>query len=222
MQNADGSVLFYADVNHTGSNISYQRVSDITTTGACALAGTFAKAYSLLKDVPGMESYSADLLTRAELSWTWLQANPVFYNPTPPPDGWYVYLHDSTEDASDRAFAAIELYFATGNTTYRDYFESRFNGNALTAFGLSNTVMTGILNYLTSHWINMAYMDYAETTRDVNATYKAHFRQKYIDQANYIRNNVNGCPYRIPMAYSGHLYWGSSGLLATNAIVARL
>jgi len=220
MQNADGSVLFYEDVNHTGTNISYQRVSDITTTGACAVAAVFAKSYSLLKDVPGMESYSADLLTRAELSWTWLQANTVFYNPTPPPNGWYVYLHDSTEDASDRAFAAIELYFATGNTTYRDYFESRFNGNALTAFGLGNTVMPGILNYITSHWINMAYMDYAETNLPVNATYKAHFRQKYIDQANYIRTNVNGCPYRIPMAYSGHLYWGSSGnVLATNALV---
>jgi len=221
MQNTDGSVLFYTDVNHTGTNISYQRVSDITTTGACALAGTFAKAYSLLKDVNGMESYSADLLTRAELSWTWLQANPVFYNPAPPPDGWYVYLHNSTEDASDRAFAAIELYFATGNTTYRNYFESRFNGDALTAFGLNNIVMSGILDYITSHWINMAYMDYAETTMDVNAAYKAHFRQKYIDQANYIRTNVNGCPYRIPMAYSGHLYWGSSGLLATNGLVAQ-
>ena len=220
MQNTDGSVLFYQDVNHTGSNISYQRVSDITTTGACALAAVFAKSYSLLKDVPGMESYAADLLTRAELSWTWLQANPVFYNPTPPPNGWYVYLHDSTEDASDRAFAAIELYLATGNTTYRNYFESRFNGNALTAFGLNNTVMSGILDYITSHWINMAYMDYAETTGPVNATYKTHLRQKYIDQANYIRNNVNGCPYRIPMAYSGHLYWGSSaGVLATNALV---
>jgi len=68
MQNTDGSVLFYADVNHTGTNISYQRVSDITTTGTCAVAAVFAKSYSLLKDVPGMESYSADLLTRAELS----------------------------------------------------------------------------------------------------------------------------------------------------------
>jgi hypothetical protein len=67
----------------------------------------------------------------------------------------------------------------------------------------------------------MAYMDYAETTRDVNATYKAHFRQKYIEQASYIRNNVNGCPYNIPMAYSGHLYWGSSGLLATNGLVLQ-
>ena len=130
-------------------------------------------------------------------------------------------MHDATEDASDRAFAAIELYFATGNTVYRDYFESRFNGNALTAFGLNNTVMSGILNYLTSHWINMAYMDYAETTMDVNATYKTHLRQKYIDQANYIRSNVNGCPYNIPMAASGHLYWGSSGMLCCNALVLQ-
>jgi len=220
MQNDDGSVLFYADVNHSGSDISYQRVSDITTTGACALASTFAKAYSLLYDVPGLETYAADLLSRAELSWTWLEDNPGFFNPPPPPDGRYVYMHDAGEDAADRAFAAIELYLATGNTTYRDYFESRFNGNALTAFGLSNTVMSGIIAYITSHWINLGYMDYAETSRPVNTTYKNHLRQKYIDQANYIRNNVNGCPYNIPMAYSGHLYWGSSaGVLATNAFV---
>ena len=46
----------------------------------CVIAAVFAKSYSLLKDVNGMESYSADLLTRAELSWTWLAANPVFFN----------------------------------------------------------------------------------------------------------------------------------------------
>ena len=222
MQNEDGSVLFYVDVNHSGTNISYQRVSDVTDTGACGLAAIFAKAYSLLKDVTGMESYSADLLTRAELSWTWLQANPGLYYPPAPDGASYVYInYDVNEDNADRAFAAIELYNATGDTTYRDYFESRFNGNALTAFGLGNTVMPGILGYLNWHWINMGYMDYAETNMPVNSTYKAHLRQKYIDQANYIRNNVNGCPYNIPMAYSGHLYWGSSGLLATNGLVMQ-
>jgi len=219
MQNTDGSVLFYQDVNHTGSDISYQRVSDVTTTGASALAAVFAKAYPLLSDVNGLESYAADLLTRAELSWTWLQANPVFFNPPPPPDGWYVYMHDSAEDASERAFTAIELYLATGNTTYRDYFESRFNGNAFTAFGLNNQD-TGVLAYITSHWINMGYMDYAETSLPVNTTFKNHLRQKYIDQANHIRNSVNSCPYNIPMLNPYHLYWGSSaGVLATNAFV---
>lgn len=219
MQNADGSVLFYQDVNHSGSDISYQRVSDITTTGASALTAIFAKAYPLLADVNGLESYAADLLTRAELSWVWLQANPGFFNPPPPSGASYVYMHDVTEDASDRAFAAIELYLATGNTTYRDYFESRFNGNAFTAFGLSNQD-TGVLAYITSHWINMGYMDYAETALPVNTTYKNHLRQKFIDQANHMRNSVNSCPYNIPMLNPYHLYWGSSaGVLATNALV---
>jgi hypothetical protein len=223
MQNADGSVLFYADVNHTGTNISYQRVSDVTSTGACALAGIFAKAYSLLKDVPGMESYSADLLSRAELSWTWLQANPGLFNPPPPPDGWYVYMHDATEDASDRAFAAIELYFATGNTDYRDYFESRFNGNALTAFGLANESIQGyVLGYLAWHWINLGYLDYAETTWPVNTTFKNHLRQTFINQANWCRDSaLTRCNYNLPMVASGHLYWGSSGMLATNALVLQ-
>jgi hypothetical protein len=220
MQNADGSVLFYVDVNHTGTNISYQQVSDVTDTAACGLAAIFAKAYSLLSNVPGMQSYSADLLTRAKLSWTWLQANPGLYYPPAPAGASYVYInYDANEDTADRAFAAIELYNATGDTNYRDYFESRFNGNALTAFGFSNTVMPGILGYLNWHWINMGYMDYAETNLPVNATYKNSLRQNYTAQANYIRTNVNGCPYNIPMAYSGHLYWGSSGLLATNALV---
>jgi endoglucanase len=219
MQNADGSVLSAVVANDADPLKSYQQVSDVTDTAACALAGIFAKAYTLLKDVPGMESYSSDLLTRAQLSWSWLLANPGLYNPP----GAYIYLHDATEDISDRAFAAIELYDATGDTAYRDYFENRFNGNALTAFGLSNQTIQGyIIGYLNWHWINLGYLDYAETARDVNTTFKNHLRQTFINLANYCRDNaLYNCSYNLPMAASGHLYWGSSGMLCTNALVLQ-
>ncbi|MBN2210837.1 MAG: glycoside hydrolase family 9 protein [Sedimentisphaerales bacterium] len=216
MQNSDGSVHFI--VINNGDD-SHQQVSDVSTGAACVLAGIFAKASAKFANEPGQASYAADLLSRAELSWTWLQAHPNNYNPTGPSGQTWSY--GITNDVPYRMFAAIELYIATGNTTYRSYFQNAFiaaGGNALTAF-TPNQSWGGILGLFYDPSINLAYMDYVQTTRSVSSTIKNHLKQKFLDQAAFILSKDECTNYNIPMVAPNHLFWGSSGMLCANAYV---
>ncbi len=206
MQNANGSVHFIVTaITQDGSY--YQQVSDISTGSASILAGTFAKAYVLLKDVPGMESYANDLLARAQLSWNWLMANTAVYVPIMKYGGDTEYyakpIDTTTEDSYFRQYAAVELYIATGNTTYKTYFESRYSS--------ANNYMQGITA------LGKAHIDYAETTRPVNSTIRTAIRNKFTTLANTLATNVDCNPYRIPVSATGDIGWGSSGLIACNA-----
>ncbi len=216
MQNSDGSVHFIVIGN---GDESRQLVSDVSTGAACVLAGIFAKASVIFGAITGQESYAADLLSRAELSWTWLQAHPNNYNPTGLSGQTWSY--GITNDVPYRMFAAIELYIATGTTFYRSYFETAFanaGGNALTAF-TPNQSWGGILGLFYDPSINLAYMDYVQTTRSVSSTIKNHLKQKFQDQAAFILSKDNCTNYNIPMVAPNHLFWGSSGMLCANAYV---
>ncbi|MGA2914568.1 MAG: glycoside hydrolase family 9 protein [Sedimentisphaerales bacterium] len=201
MQNPDGSVHFIV-ISET-SDQSRQEVSDISTGAACILAGTFAKAYTLLSNIPSMQSYASDLLSRAQLSWTWLtnHTSPSNYNPKDMYGNTWSY--GITSSSSFRQYAAIELYIATGDSTYRTYFESRFSS--------ANTDMQGITA------IGKGEMDYAETTRPVSSTIRTAIRAAYTTLADTLVANANCSPYRIPIQSTGDITWGSSGLIACYA-----
>jgi hypothetical protein len=203
MQNPNGSVHFMV-ITENG-NQRYQQVSDVSTGAACILAGIFAKAYPLFSTVPGMESYAADLLSRAELSWTWLTANTATYNPKDMYGNTWSY--GIPDDREFRSFAALELYIATGSSTYRTYFESRYTS--------AKTSLQGILNPL-----GKAHMDYAETDRPTTSSIRNAIRSAYTSVANTIVSNTDCAPYRVPMRNSNELYWGSSGMLACNAYIS--
>ena len=199
MQNTDGSVHFMV-ISEDG-DLSRQEVSDVSTGAACILAGIFAKAYPLFSTIPSMETYSQDLLSRAELSWTWLMAHTSNYNPKGMNGSTWSY--GITSDGSFRQFAAIELYIATGDSTYRTYFESRYTSAVTSMQGISA--------------IGKGQMDYAETTRPVSATIKNAIITAYTNFANTLVTNVDCNPYRIPVNATGDISWGSSGLIACNA-----
>jgi len=215
MQNADGSVHFIVYAPPNVYNL--QKISDVSSGAPCILAGIFAKAYTLFSTMPGMESYSADLLSRARLSWSWLSAHPSTYDPTSPGIGLWSY--GITNDTPYRGFAAIELYLATGESEYRDYFESRFS-NVLTSFGGNDYY--GYMGLIGGSAISKGYMDYAEeTTRPVTASIRTAIRNSFLTEANFLVNNVttSTSTYRVPILMFNDLYWGSSGLLCGNAYV---
>ncbi len=225
MQNPDGSVHFI--VISSGSQ-QQQQVSDVSSGAACILAGIFAKAYTAFTDVPGMESYAADLLTRAELSWSWLVAHPDNYNPTS--SSGYTWSYGIRDDTSFRSFAAIELYIATGSTSYRTYFETAFNrtGDAVTAFpgdfsGSGASGSSGHYNYLaligSINGITAGYMDYIDTTRPVTAAIKNNIKQHFLSDAASALAHRNYTTYNIPLYMFNDLSWGSSGMLCGNAFV---
>ncbi|MEN6387268.1 MAG: glycoside hydrolase family 9 protein [Phycisphaerales bacterium] len=215
MQNTDGSVHFI--VVEEG-DLSHQHISDVSSGAACILAGIFAKAYPLFYSA-GMTTYANDLLSKAQLSWTWLQNHPDTFDPNNPSGGKYAY--HIPDDRMFRAFAAIELYIATGTMSYRTYFDNAFNaegGDPLSAWG-DNQAWGGILGTIIGPEINMGYMDYIETTRAVDATIEASLQDAFITQADWVVGNDDCTTYNIPMLAPNSLYWGSSGTLCGNGYV---
>lgn len=225
MQNTDGSVHF---IVYNYSSDQQQTVSDVSTGAACVLAGIFAKAYTVFSSVPGMESYTEDLLDRAELSWSWLAAHPNDYNPTSASGSLWSY--GIRDDASFRAFAAIELYIATGNSSYRSYFENAFNstGDAVTAFpgDFGGTGASGSSGYYDRialiggiNGITAGYMDYIDTTRPVSTSIKNNIKNHFLTDAGSALTHRNYTTYNLPLYYFNDLSWGSSGMLCGNAYI---
>ncbi|MBN1457677.1 MAG: glycoside hydrolase family 9 protein, partial [Sedimentisphaerales bacterium] len=225
MQNTDGSVHF---IVYNYSSDSQQTISDVSSGAACVLAGIFAKAYTVFSSVPGMESYSADLLSRAETSWSWLLAHPDNYNPTGA--GGSTWSYGIRDDTSFRSFAAIELYIATGNTAYRTFFETAFNstGDAVTAFpgdfgGSGASGCSGHYSYIAFitgiNGITAGYMDYVDTTRPVTASIKNNIKNHFLSDAANALTHRNYTTYNIPLYLFNDLSWGSSGMLCGNAYI---
>jgi hypothetical protein len=217
MQNTDGSVHFM--VISTSGDQRKQTVSDVSTGAACVLAAIFAKAAPIFSQIPGMESYAADLLARAELSWTWLLAHPNNYNPTGPDGNPWSY--GITNDTPYRGLAAVELYIATGTSSYRTYFETRYNAASsprpLNAFGGNSYY--GYIGLLGGSAISKGYMDYIRTARTVSSTIKNEIVSSFLAEADRLVNRRNCTNYNIPMLFDNDLYWGSSSVLCGYAYV---
>jgi hypothetical protein len=234
MQNPDGSVHHYVIDSPTSGVTQVQQVSDISSFATACAAAIFAKAYVVLGNVLPPDQ-STDLLARAQLAWSWLQANPNMVQPRLPlsggvdPGGDDPSWGDATFDARCRAFAAVELFEATEEAQFNDYFVTQFNQNGGTplngpVFG-PNTTGYGsdnVLTYLNGP-LNFAFMDYARSTGAVAANVQAILKSAFLHQANVLTNYAALSGYHIPMLYPGHLYWGSSGgVLAPSAMVLAL
>lgn len=231
MQNNDGSVHFIVIAENL-NNLSYQQISDVSTGSACVLAGIFAKAADLFSDVPGMESYSADLLNRAQLSWSWLMAHPDTYDPTGINGSTWSY--EIVDDISYRSFAAIELYLATGNSIYHDYFVNAFNtdghggdgigGDAVTAYGSvrgnRGSNRYGYINLMCGmQGIVSAYMDYVDADIPVNQTIANNIKNHFLNEAQQMLLHDGYSIYKLPLLMYNDISWGTSGYLCGNAYV---
>jgi hypothetical protein len=230
MQNADGSVHHYVLANPGGAALP-QQVSDISSFATACAAAVFAKAHIVLGSAL-TPAESADLLARAQLSWSWLQANTNMVQPRLPlqngvdPGANDTSWGDATYDHRCRAFAAVELFEATGQASFNTFFVGQFNQNGGspitgTVFGANQTGYgsDNVLTYL-NHTLNFAFIDYARSSRAVNATTQAALKSAFLHQADVLTNYTALSGYRIPMLYPGHLFWGSSGgVLAPSAIV---
>ena len=140
MQNSDGSVLSIvglaaADGGGRPSTATGQSLyGDANTSGTLASAAAYAygaQVYGSLNK-PAYDTYAADLKQRAKRAWSWAVANPgvLFYNN----DGsrGTAGLGAGQQETDDegrarlRLVAAIYLYAATGEATYRDYVDSHY------------------------------------------------------------------------------------------------
>jgi len=129
MQNSDGSVL--SIVGHTGASPPSADTSacfygSVSTSSAYSAAAVFAYASVVFKSVN--PPYSTELASAAASAWTWAAAHPgvLFHNPS-----YGIGAGDSELDTAYglpmRAIeAAIYLFAASGNATYKSYVESNY------------------------------------------------------------------------------------------------
>lgn len=214
--NRDGSVHFFV-TQHSGQPLP--SVSDVTSSAAAVLAALYAKAYPLFKLHPGYAAYADTLLSKAEISWHWLSVHPENVNPVDPSTNkLYGYSLDDGHDQAMRVTAAISLFNATGKPEYHRWFTSRFN-NPLTDYH-ENQAWGGIISGLEQQWINLGYMDYIQSPRsEADASIIQKLKNEFIRQALWTMARIDYTSYNIPLAAPNHLFWGSSGLIATHAYV---
>jgi len=214
--NPDGSVHFWVS-QELGKKIP--SLSDVSSSSAAVLVALFAKAYPLYKKHPLYTDYADSILVKAEKSWEWLQNHPENVSPVNPASGsQYPYAKDAGHDQAIRAVAAISLYNATGKSVYHSWFTSRFKDPLFDYF--DNQTWAGIISGLEQSEINLGYMDYIQSTQpDANKTIVAKLKSAFTTEANWTIDRIGYTPYNIPLAAPNHLFWGSSGLIATHAYV---
>lgn len=230
MQNPDGSVCEYIIDGPSSGTTQAQLVSDISSCGTAEAAGLFAKAYAVMGNTIPYEQ-STDLLARAQLAWSWLQVHTSNAPPRLPEvngvdgGGWDTSWGSATFDTACRAFAAVELFNATGDPQFNNYFTNQFskNGNSPlsgSVWGSNKGGYSGdnVITYL--FWpLNFAFLDYVESTQAVSTNVQATLESAFLHQANVLTNYAAYSGYHIPMLEASDLGWGSSGAILTPSAV---
>lgn len=138
MSNSDGTVhikmgsISYAEnADYPPSNNYDQRYYGPTCTSASlTVASVFAHAYTVLKDIPGLNAYANTLLARAEDAWDY--AKPFYDSNTLELNCDDGMIKSGDADFSPELYqehfiaAAIYLFEATGNSTYNDFVISEY------------------------------------------------------------------------------------------------
>ncbi len=134
MQLANGSVLMKVAVpcfqaaSPASADMAQRMYGPAQASATRTVASMFAHAaivYGALGD-PAMTAFANTLLAKAELAWTWVVANPATssYNNA----GFCSANPELSADEQNeaRTGAAAMLFAATGNTTYRTYFDNNY------------------------------------------------------------------------------------------------
>jgi hypothetical protein len=128
------SVVGVTGASPPSSSTGPSYYGDASTSATLATAAAFAEGAKVLGGLnnASLNTYAADLLSRAKLAWNWAQANPnvLFYNN----DGNHGTAGlavgqqetDDTGRKSLRLVAAIRLFAATGDVTYKSYVDSNY------------------------------------------------------------------------------------------------
>jgi hypothetical protein len=156
MQEPDGSALMkvavtgYQASSPPSSDMSVRRYGPAQASSTRAIASIFAHA-AIVYELEGMTAYSNMLLTKAELAWDWIIANPAYSNYDNA--GFLSSNPEVSANAQDDflACAAVYLFAATGNTIYRDYFDANYTSINPYSWGywylFQNSVQDAMLYY---------------------------------------------------------------------------
>jgi len=132
MQLNDGSVLHkvsateYQEAYPPSTATRARRYAPATQSATISACGAFAHASEVLADIPALQNYSNTLQNASINAWNWLQNNPTYV-----PYDNAGFVNAAAEDGPyettvNHACAAIYLYAATGNNSYKNYFDSNW------------------------------------------------------------------------------------------------
>ena len=180
------------------------------TSATLATAAAFATGARVLK-LPGnaaLDTAAADLLMRAKNAWTWAVANPAVVfrnNDSAAGSSGLGAGQQETDDYGRLAYkldAAAQLFAATGDATYRTFFDANYT--QLHLFSFSNYVAPWDVQG------QDAALDYADATGATAATVTA-IRNAYLAGAKSSGNlgaiTGNRDPY---LAFMQDYVWGSN------------
>lgn len=217
MQNADGSVLSILGLSHASPPSAATGPSyygPASTSATLTSAGAFALGSKILAslDNPELNTYAADLKTRAENAWTWAVANPdvIFRNNEGASAGLGAGQQevDDAGRATKKTIAAIYLFAATGSATYRSHVDANAN-NATSWVSPWNEPEL-------SAWLY--YASLPDATTNIATTIKSQY-QSALNSANdnwkAVRNGDD--PYRVHLSASEYT-WGSNRTVSRKGL----
>ena len=129
MQLSDGSVLMkvsvsqYQSASPPGDDKAQRYYGPAAASATRVFCGIAAHAHLIYKAVPAMTAYADTLLNRALLAWDWLTFNPGTSNYNNSGFSSANPEMSAYDQQSVQASAAVYLFDATGDTTYRGYFD---------------------------------------------------------------------------------------------------
>ncbi|MBK6773904.1 MAG: glycoside hydrolase family 9 protein [Ignavibacteria bacterium] len=219
MQNANGSVLSITGVmNYTSasppSSDNSQRFYGPATTSASYTASALFALGAIQFNSIGQTTYASTLQTAAVNAWNWAVSNPniTFYNSGIVGAG---EQEVSTYEKLVRKMAAASFLFgATGNTTYKTFFESNYTQMHLIQWGYAYPFENGQQDML------LYYSSLAGASASVSNAIKNAFKNsmKINNTDNLPAYTNNADAYRAYLSDNNYT-WGSNTTKSRQGIM---
>lgn len=217
MQDTSGAVFFKLTKEQfepfvmpsqdSGMRYIYEKSSAATADFIAVLA----RFYRVYKNYDS--TFANICLTSALNAWNWLSNQLTivpaggFHNPP----GTYTGEYGDNNDSDERLWAAAELFEATGDQSFKEYYEFNYNTSGL--FGS------------TMNWQNvrsLAHITYLFSNRqNSDPIIKAQLVSSLNSYCNALLNKANSNGFGITIN-PGEYYWGSNSQVLNNAILLIL
>lgn len=217
MQDSNGAVFhkltktnfesFVMPSQDSGMRYIYQK-SSTATGNFIAVLSRFYRVYRQFDS-----SFANQCLNAAKNAWNWLINQPTivpaggFKNPSDTQTGEYGDANDSDE----RLWASAELFEATGDVNYKDYYDFNYN-------------LGGLINS-TMNWQNvrtLAHLTYLFSNQlNADAAIKLQLHNSLISYCNTLNNKRHSNGFGVTLN-PGEYYWGSNSIALNNAILLIL